>query len=261
MNTKKIITLLIIILISLSIFTGCVRKDITVEEPELLISAAASMTDVLKEIAEAYSSVESSVKLTFTFGGSGALQSQIEEGAPVDVFVSAALKQMDSLDERGYLLDDTRKDLLVNKVVLITPSDSTLEINSFEDLTNDEVKTIALGDPSGVPVGQYSEEIFMNLNILDNIKEKSIFGNDVRSVLTWVESGEVDCGVVYATDAYSSDKVTIVAEAPKGSHKEVTYPVAIIKSSKNVDMAKQFLEYLSSEEAAIIFKKHGFNMK
>lgn len=258
MKLSKLLILLLIGVLSIGFISGCTTKTIPTEETELLVSAAASMTDVLKEIAEAYKSVDPSTNLIFTFGSSGALQTQIEEGAPVDIFMSAAQKQMTALEEGGHIINETKKTLLVNKVVLITPTDSTLDITSFEDLLKSDIKIIGLGDPSGVPVGQYSEEVFSSLNILEQIKTKAVYGSDVRTVLTWVESGEVDCGVVYATDAYSTDKVKIIAEAPEGSYKEVTYPVAVIKNSKNVDSAKVFLDYLSTEEASKIFLKYGF---
>ncbi len=237
------------------------KNDEPKEQVELLISAAASLTDVLGELAEVYKTVEPETTLTFTFGGSGALQTQIEEGAPVDIFISAAQKQMKALEEGGHILDGTIKTLLVNKVVLITPKAGNIDVKSFEDLTKDEIKKIAIGDPGNVPVGQYSEEIFDNLNISDQVNSKLILANDVRTVLTWVESGEVDCGIVYATDAFTSNDINIITEAPEGSHKEVSYPVAVIKDSKNPDRSKSFLDFLSTDEAVKLFEKYGFSMK
>lgn len=275
MNFKKVISICLVIVVSLSLLAGCSKpqtegpsaqtpaNDTVPNEKnvELLISAAASLTDVLNEIADVYKDIEPNTKLTYSFGSSGALQAQIEEGAPVDIFMSAAQKQMKALEDKGLILDGTNKTLLVNKVVLMTPANSNLEISSFDDLTKDEVKKIAIGDPSNVPVGQYSEEIFTNLNILDKVSPKTVLGNDVRTVLTWVESGEVDCGIVYATDAYTTDKVQIITEAPEGSHKEVSYPVAVIKASKNSEAAKRFLDFLSTEKAINLFTKYGFTMK
>lgn len=275
MNFKKVISMCLVIVVSLSLLAGCSKpqtegpsaqtpaNDTVPNEKnvELLISAAASLTDVLNEIADVYKDIEPNTKLTYSFGSSGALQAQIEEGAPVDIFMSAAQKQMKALEDKGLILDGTNKTLLVNKVVLITPANSNLEISSFDDLTKDEVKKIAIGDPSNVPVGQYSEEIFTNLNILDKVSPKTVLGNDVRTVLTWVESGEVDCGIVYATDAYTTDKVQIITEAPEGSHKEVSYPVAVVKTSKNSEAAKRFLDFLSTEKAINLFTKYGFTMK
>jgi molybdate transport system substrate-binding protein len=231
------------------------------EPVELTILAAASLTDATTKIAELYKTVAPNVTLTFSYGASGALQTQIEEGAPADLFMSAAPKQMNALDEKGLLLADTRKDLLLNKIVLITPKDSSLGLTSFEDVSTDKVKTIALGEPAGVPVGQYAEQVFTSLGTLDAVKAKANYGSDVKQVLSWVESGEVDCGVVYATDAKTSDKVSVVCEAPEGSHDAVVYPAAVIASSTSPDDAKAFLDYLSSDEAKAVFVEYGFTMK
>lgn len=260
MSVKKITVLFLVFILSTGLLSGCATQK-SDEKAELLVSAAASMTDVLGELKEVYEAKEKNVILTYTFGSSGALQAQIEEGAPVDIFISAAQKQMTVLEEGGLLVEGTKKTLLQNKVVLIVPSNSDLGLTSFEDMTKDEVKKIGLGEPAGVPVGQYTEEILKNLNILDEVNAKTVFGSDVRTVLTWVENGEVDCGVVYATDAASTDKVKVITEAPEGSHKEVTYPVAVIKDSKNIEASKAFLDFLTTDEAKKIFEKHGFAMK
>ena len=273
MKFKRIAIILLIIILSVAVLFGCKSKvsdapsdDTEVDtQPkqrvELLVSAAASLTDVMGELKEEYKGVNSETDLNFTFGSSGALQAQIEEGAPVDIFMSAAQKQMVALKEGNLMLDDTIKTLLVNKVVLITPKNSDLKISSFENLEDKAIKKIAIGDPGNVPVGQYSEEIFQHLGLKDKIQSKLVLGNDVRAVLTWVESGEVDCGIVYATDAFTTDKVTIVTDAPEGSHKEVTYPVGVVKDSKHPDESKAFLDFLSTEKAASIFKRYGFSMK
>lgn len=264
---KKNLALLLICVLATSFITGCDKKqeeDIKSnkgeERVELLVSAAASLTDVLEEIKEIYEDENPNTNIIYTFGGSGTLQTQIEEGAPVDVFISAAQKQMNALEDGGHIIEDTRKTLLINKVVLITPTDDSI-ISSFGDLTNDSIKKIAIGDPASVPVGQYSEEIFSNIGIKEAIGSKLILANDVRTVLAWVENGEVDCGIVYATDAFTSDKVKIITEAPKGSHKEVSYPVAVIKDSKHINEAKSFVDFLSTKEVVSLFEKYGFNMK
>ncbi len=226
------------------------------ESVELLIAAAASLQNAMEEIKPLYEAANKGVTLTFTFGSSGALQEQIEQGAPVDVFMSAALKQMKALEEGGLILEGSQKELLENKVVLIVPNDSTLDITSFEDITKAE--TIALGDPASVPVGQYSEEIFTSLGMLDKVKEKATYGKDVTEVLTWIATGNADAGVVYATDAKSSADVKVVAEAPEGSVSKAIYSVAVVKDSKVQDAAKTFVDYLASDEAIGIFQKYGF---
>ena len=155
---------------------------------------------------------------------------------------------------------DTKKDLLENKVVLIAPKNSALNIKSFTDITNSNITNVGLGEPKSVPVGQYSEEILSNLSILDTVKEKAVYGSDVRNVLSWVETGEVDCGIVYATDAQIAKNIDIIAEAPEGTHKKVIYPVAVIKSSANKEEAKKFIDYISTDKAIEAFKKYGFTV-
>lgn len=226
---------------------------------ELVVSAAASLTDVTKELAVEYAKLKPNVTLTFAYGASGSLQTQIEEGAPTDVFISAAKKQMDALAAKS-LLDGSSKNLLVNKIVLITPQNSQSGITSFEGCAVDDVKTIALGDPATTPAGQYGKEAFESLGIWDKIKGKTNLGTDVRQVLTWVEMGQIDCGIVFKTDALSSDKVQIVAEAPANSHTLAVYPVGIIASSTNKMEAKAFVDFLSSNDAKTIFEKYGFSM-
>lgn len=229
------------------------------EKPvELHVSAAASLTNVMNELAELYAKDNPNVKIIFNFSSSGALQQAIENGGQTDLFYSAAQKQMNALEEKGELAEGTRKDLLRNEVVLIVPNDSTKDIASYDDVVTTKVEKIALGEPKGVPVGQYSEEIFTALGILDAVKAKAVYGSDVRQVLAWTESGEVDCGVVYATDAAISDKVKVICAAPEGTHKPVIYPAAVIKSSKNLDAAKKFLDFTSSDAAKKIFAKYGF---
>ena len=229
-------------------------------EINLTVAAAASLTDVTKEIATQYKKEAPNVTLTFTYGSSGALQTQIEQGAPVDIFMSAAKKQMDALDKKKLIDTGTRKDLLENKVVLITPKNSTLGIKSFNDLADAKVKKIAVGDPKSVPAGQYADQVFTSLKISDKVKSKLNLGTDVRQVLTWVESGNVDCGVVYSTDAKTSKNVTVVCEAPAGSCDKVVYPVAVVKNSKQPAAAADFIKFMQSAEITALFTNYGFTI-
>lgn len=240
---------------------GSANANTSSNEPktELIVLAAASLTDVCGEIEEAYETINPDVTLTFSYGGSGALQTQIEEGAPADVFISAATKQMTALNDGGLMQEDSIVNLLENKVVLITPKDSTIELTSFEDVATQAVSMVGLGEPGSVPVGQYSEEIFTSLGILDQVKAKANYGSDVRTVLSWVETAAVDCGVVYATDAYSTDLVNIVCEAPAGSCKPVIYPAGVVKSSSNSEGAAEFIQYLQTDEAMALFEQYGFS--
>lgn len=262
--SKKAVTAAIALLSVLSLITGCGQQDekksasSDVSQQKIVVSAAASLKDVMNTLAEEYKKSHPNVELTFNLGSSGSLQKQIEQGAPADIFISAAQKQMDDLDKQSLLADGTRKDLLVNKIVLITPKDNKTGISDFSDIITDKVSKIALGDPKSVPAGQYAEQVFKNLNYNDAVTPKAVYGNDVRTVLTWVENGEADCGIVYKTDAAISDKVKIIAEAPDGSHEPIIYPIAILKSTKDMEAAKSFVDFLQTPEAGKIFEKYGF---
>lgn len=256
-SMKKVLLLAVFMVALLTVGCGTKATEPAKAEPvEVLVAAAASLQNAMEELQTLYKAVDPNVTLTYTFGSSGTLQQQIEQGAPVDVFMSAALKQMRALEEGELILDGTKKELLENKVVLIVPKDSNLGITSFEDIL--KAPMIALGEPSSVPVGQYSEEVFTSLGILDQVKEKVTYGKDVTEVLTWIATGNADAGVVYATDAKSSDEVTVAAEAPEGSTSKVIYPVAVVKDTKVEAAAKAFVEYLASDEALDVFEKYGF---
>lgn len=258
---KQIFAVLAAAVLSAAVLSGCSSKAKEASKKEtivLTISAAASLTDVTKDIAKKYKEKEPHVKLNFSYGSSGALQTQIEEGAEADVFLSAAQKQMNALSQKNLVSKKSCVDLLENKLVLIVPKDSKSSIKSFEDLAKSSVKKVALGEPKAVPVGQYSEGVFQKLGILGKIKKKANYGSDVRQVLTWVESGEVDCGVVYMTDAKISDKVTVVCEAPKKAADPVIYPVAVLKNSKHQEEAQKFVDYLKTGEIVKLFETYGF---
>lgn len=225
---------------------------------EIIVSAAISLKDALDEVTHLYGTANPNVSIKTNYGASGTLEIQIEQGAPVDVFLSAAPKQMDALDAKGLLLGGTRKDLLRNEIVLIVPADSSLQIASFQDLTHADVKHVALGEPTTVPAGQYAKEVLTNLGIYDAVNSKAVLAKDVRQVLAYVETGNADAGIVYTTDALSSSKVKVVARAPEKSHSPVIYPVAAIKSSKNPAAAREFTNFLSGPQARAVFQKYGF---
>ncbi len=231
----------------------------TAPKDEIIVSAAASLTDAMNELIVLYSDSQDRVTVKATYGSSGALQAQIEQGAPADLFVSASPKQMNALESKGLLLAGTRKDLLKNAVVLVVAPQSEITLSSFEDAALPSVTRIALGDFKSVPAGQYAEQVFRKLGILDDVSRKGVFAKDVRQVLAWVESGEADCGVVYATDAAVSKTVAVAAVASEGSHSPVVYPAAVVASSANPEAAKAFLAWLSGAEARKVFDAYGFS--
>jgi molybdate transport system substrate-binding protein len=224
---------------------------------DLTVSAAISLKDALDSARQSYISAHPDVHLAMNYGASGTLQLQIEQGAPVDVYISAAPQQMDALAAKGLLLEGTRHDLLRNEIVLIVPKGTT-GVSSFQDLLKPAVRHVALGEPASVPAGKYAQEVLKYFAIADQVNAKAVLAKDVRQVLTYVETGDADAGIVYATDALSSSQVSVVAKAPADSHDPVIYPVAVIKDSKSPEAAKAFEAFLSSEQSLAIFEKYGF---
>ena len=230
------------------------------ESVQLTVFAAASLTETLNEIAEQYKTVAPNVELVFNFDSSGTLKTQIEEGADCDLFLSAAQKQMNALQDEDLINTDTRIDLLENKVVLAVPEGNPADIQSFEDIGTDRCKRIALGNED-VPVGSYSVEILTNLGILDELESgnKITYGSNVKEVTTQVKEAAADCGIVYATDAFSAGLET-VDQATAEECSPVIYPAALTASTEHADEAQAFLEYLTTDDAAAIFASVGFAM-
>lgn len=228
------------------------------EKTEILVAAAASLEYAYEdELIPMFEEQNPDITVSGTYDSSGKLQTQIEEGMEADVFMSAATKQMDALTEEGMIEEDSVTDLLENKIVLITSADSQLELSSFEDIT--KADTIAIGDPASVPVGQYSEEALTNLGLWDQVLAKASLGTNVTEVLNWVAEESAQAGIVYATDAATTDKVKVVAEAPEDSLAEPDiYPVGIVSASENKEAAEKFVEFLKSDEAIQIFEDYGF---
>lgn len=211
------------------------------------------MKDALSEINALYSAATVSVN----YGASGALQHQIENGAPVDVFISAAAKNMDDL-QRGHLVDAaTRRDIAANRLVLVVPLSSS-GVHSFTDLNKPIIKRFAMGAPESVPAGKYAQQVLTNLNIYGSVTPKAVLGKDVREVLTQVELGNVDAGIVYKTDALTSKQVRIAATAPTKLHSPILYPAAVVSDSKDKPAAMAYVRFLASGTAKKIFKKYGF---
>lgn len=222
------------------------------------ISAASSLTAALNEVNKAYTALKPWVTLTTNYGGSGTLQTQIEQGAPCDVFISAAAAQMDNLQNQNLLLAGSRVNLLTNNIVLIVPKGNPLGLTSFNDLTLSKVRLIAIGDPKSVPAGAYANTAFTEFGILTAIQSKFILGANVTQVLQYVDSGNVDAGVVYSTDALSDSNVVVVATGPADVNALIVYPGAIIKASKVAAAAQDYVNFLGTARAKAIFVKYGF---
>lgn len=228
---------------------------------EILVAAAASLQYVMEDaIQPAFEEKYPDVKLRFTFDSSGKLQAQIEEGADADVFFSAAMKQMNALEEENLIDADSVIGLLENKIALIVPKGSGSGITGFEDIT--KADRIAIGDPQSVPAGQYAKECFESLGMWEEVEAKASFGTNVTEVLSWVAAGSADAGIVYLTDATTSDqfdKVEVIGFAPEGSVTKVIYPVGVVSGSGKKEAAARFLDYLQTEEALAAFAEYGFS--
>ena len=246
--------------------------ETTAEPVELHVFAAASMQESLDQVIEAYKAVAPEVAVVATYDSSGTLKTQIQEGADCDVFISAAPKQMNQLDAEGgeentegldLVNSATRLDLLENKVTLAVPEGNPKGIESFDQLA----ELLASGDVflamgnSDVPVGQYTQKIFTYYGMNEETLASSgvlTYGSNVKEVTTQVSEGTVDCGVIYATDAFSAG-LTVVDEATAEMCGQVIYPAAVMKNSANPDAAKAFLDFLSTDEAMACFEAVGFS--
>ena len=276
-RSKAIAALLALAVSMIACLTGCGRTNTNTnadasEKTELVVFAAASMTETLNQIKTDYEAQHKDITLTYNFDSSGTLKTQIQEGATCDVFISAAQKQMDQLDaskdetanpeKLDFINSDSRMDLLENKVVLVVPENNPKNINSFDDLKS-ELESgdvlLAMGN-SDVPVGQYTQKILQYWGL----DEKALadageitYGSNVKEVTTQVSEGSADCGVVYYTDAYSAG-LKIVGEATEEMCGKTIYPAAVMKNSEHPEQAQEFLAYLSSDAAAKVFEKVGF---
>ncbi len=243
---------------------GCRRTDLSGANGnsqaarEITVSAAASLRDAFGEIGKHYET-RAGAKVNFNFGASGALQKQIESGAPVDVFASAGRPQMDELASQGLIEPGTQRDFAGNALVLVVPADSESAPTSFADLAAANVTRLAVGNPKTVPVGKYAEQTLTRLGLWQQLQSRLILAEDVRQTLDYVARGEVDAGIVYATDVRSSDnKVRKVATAPADSHDPILYPIAIVRASSSKEAARAFIDAVTNDEGQRILEKYGF---
>lgn len=224
---------------------------------ELVVSAAASLTNVMRELGENFEKANPGVKITFNYGASGSLLQQLANGAPVDVFAPAGRKDMDKAEALGLLATASRRDFAANRLVLAVPADSRANLHSLADLSRPEVKRIGLGIPESVPAGLYAKQLLTGAGLWEQLAGKFIYGNSVRQVLDYLGRGEVDAGLVYGSDALlKRDSVKVVAELPVAGG--IIYPVARLKESQNPGEAGRFLDFLLSPKAQALLGRHGF---
>lgn len=223
---------------------------------ELTVSAAASLVNVLQEVDEHFPA-----KINLNLGASGALQRQIEQGAPADVFVAAASAPMDHLQKLGLIVASTRRDVAGNQLVLVVPATSQLHLKNFRDLTLGRVTRFAMGEPHAVPAGAYARAVLRHLHIDGAVTSKAVLCTDVREVLTQVELGNVDAGMVYRTDAQSTRLVRVVATAPEAWHAPIVYPAAVVTASPSRSLALAYVKFLNGKVAQKIFARYGFSVR
>jgi molybdate transport system substrate-binding protein len=247
----------LLLIIGVRLLTHTTSTVTAQSNASLLVSTAASLKNVMEEIKGNYQQSKPGITINYNFGASGALLQQIQQGAPADIFISAGKKQVDTLEQSERLVAGTRSILAKNRLVLIVPK-STVGITSFFNLTEDNIKKIAIAEPRSVPAGEYAEQVLKKLGIYEKVKAKFVYGNNVRQVLAAVESGNADAGLVYRTDAAISNKVKSVVAVDEKYHSPIAYPMAVLKQSKNVAAATEFVQYLSSDRAKDVLKKYEF---
>ncbi|MEL6778169.1 MAG: molybdate ABC transporter substrate-binding protein [Cyanobacteria bacterium J06597_16] len=225
----------------------------------ITVSAAASLQDALDAIAPNFSRTHPNIVVNYNFGSSGALQQQIEQGAPADIFFSAATQQMDALAKKGLILPDSRQNLANNQLVLIASTASPLKFTDISQITTADINRFAVGAFRSVPAGQYAEQSLNKLGLLTSLQSKFVFGNNVRNVLSAVESGNAELGMVYATDAALSDQVKVLLTIDPSTHSPITYPIAIVQTTTHLKAAQTFIDFLTRKAAQQTFEAFGFD--
>lgn len=257
---KKLLLMIVILIFTLT-FTSCTNvtaDKVKENEEDITICAAASLTDALNEIKPKFEE-EKGIKLTLNFASSGTLKKQIEQGAPADVFISASKKYMDQLEATDLIDENSRKDLLKNKLVLIVSNEYQDKIKNISDLSNMDMK-ISIGEPESVPAGRYAKESLIYLGLWEQLKDTFIYAKNVKQVVKYVETGDVDAGIVYNSDATLLKSSVVVQMLEEESHKPIVYPVAIISSSKKKEAGEKLLDYFTNSEVKEIFEKYGFDL-
>ena len=245
----------------LALAAGCGRAadadaDAGAEPVALTISAASSLREAVTELAGRFEAAHPGTVVRVNLGASGALRQQIEHGARVDVFVAAARGPMDALAARGLVDPATRADLAGNALVVVVPRGSRA-VRGFRDLASPGVRRVALGAPASVPAGEYALEALRAGGIAAAVEAKAVYAQNARQVLAYVESGNVDAGIVYATDAAASPRVAVAAAAPPGSHRPIVYPLAVVRASEHPREARALAAYLRGAEAREVLRRRG----
>ncbi|MBD2847844.1 molybdate ABC transporter substrate-binding protein [Paenibacillus sp. IB182496] len=225
----------------------------------LTVSAAASLTDALEELESQFEAAHPNIELQFNFGGSGALRRQLEQGAPADLFLSASMPHMEALVEAGLIAADQQRTLLGNSLVVVVPADAQEAPADLEALTSDAIARVAVGIPESVPAGAYAQEALMNAGVWETLQAKTVQAKDVRQVLQYVETGNVEAGFVYKTDAASTGGVRIAFDVDPSLHAAIDYPAGIVSATGHPEEAQTLYTFLQSDEALEVFETYGFS--
>ena len=226
---------------------------------EVTISAAISTKEAVEELGRAFMAARAGVTLRYNFGSSGELQKQIEAGAPVDLFISAAQRQMDELEQKGLVVAGSRRVFARNALTVIKPADSKIDISKPTDLLDPRVTKIVIGNPKTVPAGQYAEESLRTLGVWERLQRKLVFAENVRQALDYVARGEVDAGLVYTTDAAVRGRQIKEAFRPgEDTYRPIVYPVAVVAGARQASLAQAFLELLVSRQGQSVLGRFGF---
>ena len=245
------------IVLAFTVFAGCASEK---QKPtELSVFAAISLSDALAEIGTTFTA-ENGVKVFYNFAASTTLQRQIEKGAPADVFISASPRQVIALEASGLLEAESHRNLLTNRLVVVSDETERISVDTPADLAAPEISRIAIGHPSIVPAGAYAKEALMHFGLWETLRPKLIFGVDVRATLAYVTSGNVDLAIVYKTDTTLSDAIKVLYQMPSEAHTSIIYPAVVLKNSQQKQWARKFIIYLQSAEKSKIFEKHGFTV-
>ncbi|MEN9224783.1 MAG: molybdate ABC transporter substrate-binding protein [Thermostichus sp. DRC_bins_24] len=220
----------------------------------LLVGAAVSLQPALTEIDTLFTEANPEIKVEYNFANSGSIQQQVEQGAPIDVVFFAAASFMENLQDKNLIVEGSRRDLLSNRMALIVPADSTASFDDFAGLTDDGIRVLSIGDLQAMPAGRYAQEILTEAGVFEELRPKMVFASTVREILTAVEQGNADAGILFTSDAQLSDQVRVLATADPIT--PIIYPAAIIRDS---EAARAYLEFLAGEEAAEVFERYGFS--
>lgn len=234
------------------------KKSESSSKEIITVSAAASLTEAFTDVEKEFETENPDIDVVCNFAASGTLRTQIEGGATVDVFASAAEDQMDKLASKGLIYNDTREDFVKNSLVMIVPSGNVLGITSMKDLTKPEVEKISIGNPDTVPAGKYAKEALTIAGIWDSVSNKTILAENVKQALVYVETGEADAGFVFSTDASSAESgsIEVITSVPVTT--PITYPIAVISSTQHKENSQLFIDFVTGEKGKSILGQYGF---